>query len=446
MKKILILLLLLSSCSLVPDYERPAIAINDSKTQIAPLKVEPDWWKHFSSPTLDSLMTKALAQNNDLQASLQRIAQARASAKIAGASLLPQVDANANIGRNTSNGDAGNTASTSKSGGIGISYEIDLFGKNRASIEAAEERALGSQFDYDALALVTETDVATAYLSAVTTTERLRIARENRENISATLNIIEAQYKEGRTSGLELAQQQAALADTDASIAGLQQQHQAYVNQLAVLVGDVPQNFTLKEETLSTFKVPLLATSISSRLLEQRPDIASAEAQLKAANADIGAARAAFFPSLDIGFSAALSGDPFAVLTTLTASALAPIFHGGALEGQVELTEAKKQELAANYRKVVLTAFQEAGDAYTATKTTTMQIQALDTSATKNGRAFALARDQYKNGAIDFQTLLITQRDLFRAQDSLAQGELTQILADVQLYKALGGGWSTGAR
>ena len=243
------------------------------------------------------------------------------------------------------------------------------------------------------------------------------------------------------TSGLELAQQKASLANTETSIASLQQQSETLRNQLAVLTGQPPQNFNITATTLGGFVIPAVAPGQPSDLLERRPDIRTAEADLKAANIDIGAARAAYFPSLNIGLSSALSGSPSALTTGLVGSALAPIFEGGAIDANVEQSKARKQELIANYRGVILNAFKEVEDALSAQKSAAERVVSLQVAATQSQKAFDIASIRYKEGSTDYQTLLDTQRALFQAQDSLLQASFDQISASIDLYKSLGGGW-----
>jgi NodT family efflux transporter outer membrane factor (OMF) lipoprotein len=409
-------------------------------TEVAPSST---WWTQFSSTSLDALIAQALQHNNDLQAALQRVAQTRASVKIASASLWPQVTASSSAARTRQDRHNGAALTTdSYRGQVGVAYEIDLFGRNRAAQEAARAQLEASRFDHDALAIIIAAEVARAYAGAVATSARLRVAEDNLTIAREVLAIIQARFDAGRTSALELSQQKAVLVSTEATIASLHREHDAFVNQLAVLIGQAPQNFTLQEHALSTMTVPAIAPTVPSRLLEQRPDIRSAEAELIAAHADIGAARAAFFPSLEIGLDSALTGNPYAMLSTLAASALAPIFQGGALKGELERSQARKEELVATYRQTVLTTFQEVSDALSAAQAAVTRVNALDTAAQASRQAYTIARERYAAGAIDFQALLDTQRSLLQAEDAFTLAQLEHIQAAIDLYKALGGGWN----
>ncbi len=436
-------LLLLGACSLVPEYLRPNIDFSDQWEE-TPVAAQPQaqaiparWWENFDSPTLNSLVTQALAQNNDLAASVARVAQARADARIARSRLYPQVDATAGDSRTLYQSRSGSKNHTQQAG-IGVSYELDLFGTNRADIEAAEFSLQATEFNREALALVVASDTASAYLSLLTTVEQQRIAEENLKSSTQVLAIIKAQFDAGRTSALELAQQKTTVASTQAALAMLVRETEIERHQLAVLTGVAPQNFKPTLDDFATLKVPDIAPILPSALLEQRPDIRAAEAQLQAANADIGVARAAFFPSVSIGVDGSLVKDAGTALG-LSANLLAPIFHAGALEGNLEASKQRKEELVANYRTAVLTAFQESSDALSDLKSAAVRDVALAEAAKQSQEAYDLARARYLGGAIDYQTLLNTQRSLLTSQDAYAAARLDQLQAATSLYKALGG-------
>jgi multidrug efflux system outer membrane protein len=441
-----LLMLLLGGCSMVPDFMRPEVASVDTwkngAVALPEKTIASDWWKDYGSANLTGYVSEALATNNDLQASLQRVEQARASVRGAGAPLLPQISASGSGSKNYTEMNGNVTNSESSRAGVSISYELDLFSKNRAGVEAAEARLGASQFDHEALAIVVAGDVVQAYANAAASTERLQVARNNLEIAKDILGIINARFREGAASALEASQQKAEVASSEASMASLVRDHESYVNQLAVLTGKAPQGFTLKEDKLASLRVPAVTPVLPSRLLEQRPDIRSAEANLIAANADIGAARAAFFPSINLGIEGALTGNPAASLLSLSAGLLAPIFSGGTLEAGLQTSEARKMELVATYRQTVLNAFREVSDALAAVRAANTRVAALDTAQKEARTAYRLARARYDSGSIDFQALLDTQRSLLGAEDSYTQARLEQINASVVLIKAMGGGWT----
>ncbi|MEJ0062372.1 MAG: efflux transporter outer membrane subunit [Alphaproteobacteria bacterium] len=443
-------ILSLSACTLAPDYERPAIDAGANwKDMAAPEAsanneppVSPAWWQDYQSGVLNQLVPKALAGNNDLLAGFQRIEQARAAVTKSEADLFPQVSASASQTKDRQERSGIVTRSDGNNIGFSVSYEVDLFGRIRSGAAAAQADYEASRFDHESLKIITAAAVVEAYAQALAMTERLRVADDNLAIAKDVLSIIDARSTAGTASDLELSQQKAAVASAQAAMAALAANHDGFLNQLAVLLGEAPQNFRVEEENFSALIAPKIVPGLPARLLQQRPDIRRAEASLMAANADIGVARAAFFPSLTLDAAGILSGNPASTLLSLGASALAPLFRGGALESDLEITKARKEELAANYRQTVLTAFQESGNALSALRAADSRAALLADAAAASRNAYKLARSRYDSGSIDFQTLLDTQRTLLQAEDSATQARLEQISASVDLTKALGGGWN----
>lgn len=440
---------LLSSCSMVPGYERPQTAVpaawNGSGTGSAQMARE--WWQSFGDPELDKLMATALNQNLDIRAALHRVEQSRAALKISGSSLIPSVDATGGAGRSRTNPDTGRTiTATSLRAGAGVSYELDLFGANRAAIEAADAGYVGSQFDRDAVSLVVMGDVASTYFNLLNARQRLTIADRNLKNAREVLKIVDARYQAGTVSALDLAQQESSLASAEAVRATTAQNVSISENALAVLLGQAPKSLTVQKDTLEKITIPAIDPGQPSSLLGRRPDILKAEADLVAANANIGAARAAFFPSVTLGLDWSLAtsglGDPATTALGLASALAAPIFQGGRLEGGVEQATARQAELAENYRKTVLVSLQEVENALTAEKTAARREELLARAMQKSRQAYNYARQQYDAGIIDFQALLDTQNTLLSAEDNHAQARNERLQAAVSLYLALGGGWS----
>lgn len=444
----LLVLILLSGCSLVPEYERPELDAGSSwrESAGADLRIERDWWAAFGSAELARLVNQAAAHNTDLQASLHRIEQTRARARIAGAALFPQVDLGGNLGRTRERPSRGQTEEeTSYRGLLTVSYELDLWGGNRAVSRAAAVRERASRYEHAALELVVLSDTAQAYSSLLGFNERLAVARSNVKNISEVLAIIEARVNAGRASLLELSQQRSALAEAEAGIAALERQRDTALNQLAVLVGEPPQTFTTSVDRLSELIVPQITPIGPPLLLTRRPDISRVEAELAAANIDVGAARAELYPTLRLAFDFAAAANPAsapaALAGTLASSIAAPVFHGGALRGGVELSEARKDELAANYLTTVLNAFREVEDALSAVRVSRSRLTSLEIAAEEARRAYDISRVRYDAGSIDFQALLDTQRAVLQSEDALAQARVDNVTAAISLFKALGGGW-----
>lgn len=452
MKKIVVAALvavLLSGCSLTPDYSRPATNMPASWSQsgTGTAQMARAWWESFSDPELNRLMAVALEQNNDIRAALQRVEQSRAGLKIAGADLLPSASASADAGRSRTNPASGSTTtSTSLGVGAGINYELDLFGANRANLEGAEANYAGSQFDRDAVALVVMGDVASTYFNVLNARQRLTIADANLKNARDVLGIVQARYDAGTVSALDLAQQQASLAASEAARATTLQNVSIAENALAVLLGQAPQTFDVPGESLKHVTIPAIDPGQPSALLGRRPDIRKAEMDLMAANADIGVARAAYFPSITIGLDGSLAtsgfGDPATTVLGLASALTAPIFQGGRIEGGVEQATARQKELVENYSKTVLVSLQEVEDSLTAEKTAAAREDLLEKAMAESRKAYNYARQQYEAGIIDFQTLLEAQNTLLSSEDSHAQARNERLQSSINLFKALGGGWS----
>jgi multidrug efflux system outer membrane protein len=450
MKKILFLLPLaiLTSCALAPDYRRPAQEVPAAWREAAAAN-ETDlaaWWKKFQSPELAELQARARAQNLDLKAAADRVLQARANEKIASAALLPQAALSGSVS-GTQSRIAGRSLRHGTAGGVStdVSYDLDLFGANRAARDVAKAGVDSSVFDREALQLIVSAEVATTYATVLALKGRIAVAEQSRSDQKKTLTMLEARFAAGAVSALEVEQQKTAVATSDASIAALKTSLAAATDALAVLVGAPPQTFGVKADSLSTLSAPAIAPGQPSALLERRPDIAEAEANLVAANADIGVARAAFFPSLNLsanaGVAASQLADPATTALGIAAGLTAPLFRGGSLEGGLEKARARQSELAETYRKSVLIAFQETEDALAAVEGAKERRAAYTRAATAAQKAYDLAEQRFKAGGIDELTLLDSQRSLLSAKDSLVQANLDSVTAAVGLYKALGGGW-----
>ena len=270
---------------------------------------------------------------------------------------------------------------------------------------AANHRADATQYDRDALQLIVVSDTATFYTQVLSLNERIRIAQNNLKNAEEVLRITEARFREGSISGLEVSQQRVAVNNIRAALTSLTEQRSTNLNALAILLGQAPQNIQPPRTDFSSLKMPEVNLTPPASLLTARPDIESAEAILRAANADIGIARAAFFPSLTLGVdtsTAAGFGHPAAAATSLAANILAPIFTGGRLTGNLEDVTARQKELAAQYQKTVLTAFQEVEDALAALKSNNEQAVLSLESVKESQNAYDIAKARFDAGAVDY--------------------------------------------
>lgn len=446
-----VVVLLLQGCSLTPVYRRPEAITpkqwkNGSANPVsASMPVSLNWWKKFGSVELDHLMTEALNNNLDLAAARERIGQFRSLAKIAGAPLLPAVSATGSYNYNDSTLSGGGV--NTWQGQWNMSYEIDLWGGIRAGRDSARRRLDTARYTFDALRLVVMGDVAQSYFVIVGLKERKLIAEFNLKNINQVLDIIVARFEAGAASALEVAQQRTERANAAAAVAQLDQQIAQSENAMAVLLGRPPQQFKVAESSLKSLLIPKANPAQPELLFDRRPDIRSAETELIAAHADIGKARAAFYPRLQLGadniFTAAAMSEPAGIAVMLASSLTTPIFQGGRLEGELERTLARRTELLELYRKTILTAYREVEDALALGNQATRRRDQLLLSVDNAMQAYEIARDRYLAGATDYQTLLIVQRSLLNAQDSEVQALVDVLTASVLLFKSLGGGWGS---
>ncbi len=441
--------LTLGACSMTPTYERPVADVpaawDAAAKSPAGNAVTAAWWQRFGSDELNSLMSEALNANHDLAAAAQRIEQARASAKVARSRLLPAVTATASASRDRTGSDGPAQTDSTDQVTMAASYEADLWGGNRASSAAARARVSESEYARDAVALTLQADVASDYFQILALRDRLGIAKQNLEAARQLLSLVEVRYDNGGATALDLAQQRTTTLGIQAEIPALEQSLNETLHALAVLLGRAPQGFDVTGQSLGSLSLPAIDADAPARLLDRRPDIRSAEAGLIAANADIGVARAALYPSIGLSAGASITGALTGGSTTvasLATSLAQTIFDGGSLRGQVSLSEAARAELAESYVQAVLTSFKEVEDSLSAVSTSASRAQLLAETAAQAREAHRLADVRYREGVEDLLTLLDSQRTQLSAEDNLVQARLSSYVATLSLFKSLGGGWS----
>jgi outer membrane protein, multidrug efflux system len=450
---------LLAGCSVGPAYQRPDISPPAHWRETAaggaastPVWPAADWWHEFGSAKLDELIAEAERSNDDLAAAVARVREADAQARIAGAALLPSLDLGATATRErarTASGDL--RVFNSFNPELSASYEVDFWGKNRALRNAARAAAAASRYDQQTVALTVVSSVATTYFQALALRDRIQVAQQNLENGQRILRGFRLEQSAGTATGLDVAQQETAVALLNAALPPLLQQFRQTVYALAVLIGRTPESIDVDAGSLADLSSPAVVEGLPSQLLARRPDVAEAEQQLIAANADITVARAALFPSIQLtasgGYeSTALTSliSPPNQLYALTAGLTQPIFHGGALRGQVAFSNARYSELLTTYHKTVLTAFGNVEGALVAAQQTAEQLRRQRDAVATARRAFEFSQRQMAAGTVNILTVLNTENALFSAQDELVQIDYLHLLALVDLFTALGGGWSQG--
>jgi outer membrane protein, multidrug efflux system len=411
------------------------------------------WWRVLSSKELDRFMLAARSANLDTEAASARLEQANAQIKVATQALIPSLSAVSDAGQTYRGSAAGSGGlSRSLSASLGTSYELDFWGKNISIRRSAEAGAAASAFDLSTVIITTDASVANTYFQAVALKQQIAIARDNLASAQRILDAVRARVQFGTVSNLDEAQQESLVDNVRAAIPGLELQFEQNVHALAILLGQTPESLKVTGSSLNAIKIPRIRPGLPSQLIERRPDIALAEAQLAAVRFDIQSAKARLLPSIQLtgegGFqSAALRTllNPTSQFYQMAAGITQPILDAYALQGQVEVSQARFRELLAAYQKAVLVALQEVESALVAYQKTAEQEALRSKAAESSQRAYDISLEQLRAGIIDRTTLLDTEQTLFSAQNALVQARLVRLQSVVDLYRALGGGWERGA-
>jgi len=455
---LLTLCLVLSACATAPEPAAPQALVPAQWSLVGTepaRQVDRLWWRQFASPELDRLIEQARAGSHDLAAAMARVRQARASAVIARASQWPQVQAGVNASRQKllrGNGYSQLDADSSDQtvdyfdASLTASYEVDFWGGQAAARESARQSLQASEFDRATVELTLLGAVADTYVRSLALEEQGRIAQLNLNNALDVLTLVQTRFESGSATALELAQQQSLVAAQQRRVPLLRQQARDASISLAALLGQPLQALDLQRQGFARLAWPDIASGVPSELLTRRPDIASAEARLAAAKADVQVARAAMLPRLTlsatVGSGAASAADvlrsPF---YALTAGLIAPIFNNGRLGAERDLATARAQELLQVYRGTLITGFADVEKALNSIDGLDRQRQWQDQELAQAQRAFDIAQTRYQAGAEGLLTVLDTQRTLYQAQDLNVQLRLSRLQASIALYKALGGGW-----
>ena len=411
----------------------------------------PGWWQGFGSSELTALEAAAQDGNLDIVQAAARLRQADARARQAGAALLPTVALNGNLQNNTGAGVSGSGNETDFFAGVGASYELDFWGKNRAAADSAQALRTASAADRDTVALSVSAAIANGYFQLLSLRERLAVAEDNLKSAQAILAVVQRRVTAGYAPNSDLTQARADLAAQQAAAPALQQQELEARTALAILLGRPPEGFTVAARGLGGIAAPAVAPGLPSELLTRRPDLASAEANLVSAHADVAAARAAMLPDITLTAAAGLQNPALnaAVLTlggtgfalNLGAALAHTIFDGGLLKAKTAETEAHEEELLAAYRAALLAAFGDVENALGSLEHLSAQERALQEQASEAEAVLRAAQRKYTAGGADFLVVTDAQRSLYAARDQLSDIRRARLTASVALFKALGGGW-----
>lgn len=457
----------LSGCVMGPDFHPPTpqLASRWAETEseaghsrAVESAVDPHWWDSFGDKQLSALVLEAQQSNFDLQLAASRLEQSLALRRQITADTLPSVGATADYSRsrnaprglNDPSGHGGKQAFNLWNGGIGISWEADLWGRVKRSVEVADASVQMAQEDRHAVQLWVVVQTAQHYIQLRGTQQALLVVQQNLKIAQRSLQLTQLQLQEGVATDLEVSEAGAQVAEIEARMAPLQQRSAQLINALSLLLAREPR--ALQQQLSLPASVPAYALNVPvglpSELAQRRPDIRRAQAQLHAATASIGVAKADFYPRItlsgNLGFQAMQLSDwgswgsrNFAFGPGVSV----PLFEGGRLQGALQLQEGRQQEAAIGYQKTVLRAWHEVDDALVAYQASQRRRDSLEQAVAHNQRALDSVHQQYAQGTVDFLNVLTVQNALLANEAALVDSTAAVSLSLVDVYAALGGGW-----
>jgi outer membrane protein, multidrug efflux system len=461
---------LLIGCAVGPDYHRPSAEVapawqpeppwQEASPKDAALKG--NWWELFQDPHLNPLVEQAMTGNQNLRVAAARLEQAQDQLAIARSALFPSIElsSSASRGKDSANRPLSAYSVPNQSTvqndfrlGPSVNYEIDLFGRVRREVEGARATAQQAEADFENTRLVLMATLVSDYFSLRELDAEIEVVRHSLELQNDALTFVSSRHDLGFATGLDLAQQQALYDASATQLELLQVQRAQFEHAIATLVGTPAPSFALPASSLSA-PLPILPVGLPSDLLQRRPDVASAERAMAAANARIGVARAAYFPSIDLlpGFGSPSVGWESNTLSTLFAapsrlwsiglSASQTLFDAGKTRANVRFADADYTAAVASYRQTVLTAMEEVENGITGLATLERAERQANASVRSAQRAFDIANDRYKGGVDTYLDVITAQQTLLTNQRQAVQIQGQQFTTAVFLVKALGGGWN----
>ena len=449
------------SCSLPSGFTRtnaplPVAWKNAGKFPVAaPSRDLSRWWGRFEDPTLSLIIADALRNNPDLASASARVREARARRNATASSLFPNIGGSGSVGSSSSQILGGNSSeTTSSSAGLNASWEVDLFGRNRSNVEAASAQLGAAQETFHSAQASLASEIAIAYTNLRVSEAALDVLYRTIKTREETSKLATWRTQSGEADSLESSQALSSLEQARAGVPSLQQSISQSRNLLALLAGQAPGALDgLLSSGKKSIPTPtsILAIGIPADTIRQRPDVRIAGYQLLAAAANTRAANAERYPSLNLTGSLGLntlgSGkvfDPQSTSAGIAAGITSPIFNAGRIRSNIEAQDAAEEQAFHGYRSTVLTALSEVEDALIACRRTTERLATLEKATTAAREADEIARQRYQTGEIDFITVLDAQRSLLGLESNLFSVRADRTIAYIQLYKALGGGWSPG--
>lgn len=448
--------LLLAACSL-PRHPPPASTLQvpaQWRTDIGPgAPLERNWWLAFHDPELAKLVQQALARNGDIRSAQARLQEYRARVTVAQSAEAPQVEANFTPGKARVIGPFGTPINvTSITGGVQASYEIDVSGRTAAAIEAARFDYASQQAAADATALSVAASTASGYLNLRGLDAQLELARATLVTRQRSLDLARREFEVGYSSRLELAQAESEYRATSAVVPQLERAIALQEDALALLIGANPGPLA-RGLPLGELAPPALATLLPSELLRRRPDVAAAENAVAAADANFAAARDQLLPTVNLAASFApyaytvkqLFNAPY-TLWSAGGSVLAPILNGGRLRAQTDIAASARDRAVFAYESAVRNAFAETENALASIRSLNEQLAQGEARRVAAAEALRIARNRHANGYASYLEELDAQRTLFSVENAQLQLRAGLLAAHVDLYRALGGGWTPGAK
>jgi len=450
--------LLLTGCTLGPKYKRPPVTVPDTYRghapdagpQTAASFGDEKWWTVFQDPQLQELIREALAQNYDVRIAAARVLQAQALLGITRADQFPTITGGASSSNERLPATRITPAFETSPSQVNLSlfWELDFWGKFRRATEAARATLLAAEWGRKAVMSSLVSNVAAAYFQLLELDLEMEISRRTLGSRRESLRLVEVRARGGTTSLLDVRQSEQLVYTAAAAIPDLERRTEQQENLISVLLGKNPAPVTRGKPLVENSLLPVVPAGLPSSLLERRPDIQSSEQQLVAANARIGVAKAAYFPQITLtavgGYQSPALTNLFtgpAGLWSFGGQLLQPIFTGGRIRSNVRLTEAQQQETVLVYQQSIQQAFREVSDSLVAYRKN-QEFRAQEELLTNSAQdATRLANMRYQGGVTSYLEVLDSDTRYFDAQLSLAQAQLNERLAMVQLYNALGGGW-----
>ena len=454
------LCLALAACSVGPDYRRPDVSTPPAYKSAAPDEtasptIDREWWKIFRDPTLNRLEREAVEANQDIRGAIARVADARAAARIAGSQFYPDVtfDPLAQRFRTSAHGPSGIGSVTTNDFRVPVDfgYEVDVWGRVRRSVEAADAQAQASEADLIVVLQSVEADVAVNYFTLRSLDAQAEILNRTVAVYRRQLDLLETQMRAGLVGRITVVQQEAQLYFTSTQEIEVRRQRGDVEHAIAVLVGRPPAEFSLPAAPLD-LKPPKVPAGVPAELLRRRPDVAQTERLLAAASAQIGVATSQFYPDLrltgTVGFESADLKHLFdwqSRIWTLAASALTPLFTGGQLDAQLEQSRARYREALAGYQGRVLAAFRDVEDSLNDLHLRADATEAQAKAVASAREYVSLSESQYRQGLVSYLQVTDAQRTLLVNELSEAQLLNQRLISSVLLIKALGAGWDSEA-